>query len=58
MARRKGPCTCSVCQILRHHVIPVAPSIEPDPSKMQPGDCQRALIAMWEAMKRTEETGQ
>ena len=51
---RKGPCGCTVCRMLRHSVIPTAPSIEPDPSKMEPGDCQRVLIELWGALKRAE----
>lgn len=53
--KQAKPCGCAVCRILRHCVIPAAPSIEPDPSRMQAGDCQRALIEMWEAMKRDEK---
>lgn len=46
----KKPCSCKVCKLLHSGVYPVAPSDIPDPSKMEPGDCQRLLVELWEAL--------
>jgi hypothetical protein len=45
-------CECLTCQAVDYGVIPVAPSVERDPWKMEPGDCQRALADIWDARKR------
>lgn len=47
-------CNCAVCVTLRHVVIPTSPDPVPDPWKMEPGDCQRALAELWDALKRQE----
>lgn len=47
-------CPCPTCQAIRHGVVPVAPDTVPDPRKMEPGDCQRVLVDVWDAMKKAE----
>lgn len=51
----RHPCDGAVCRVLRYKVIPAAPSQEPDPWAMEPGDCQRALAEIWDTMKDSEE---
>lgn len=46
------PCSCKVCKLLRDGVFLVAPDTTPDPSKMEPGDCQRLLAEMWKEIEK------
>lgn len=55
MSGRKVPCKCAVCAVVRHSVYATAPSTEPDPHAMEPGDCQRALIKIWDALQKQED---